>query len=110
MTEFFASIIDWLVATKVPEQLQTVDVKGLFQNTYFLVPFIAMIIYFLYKQAVNNLIITALAVGLWWFSGTDMVQSAVVGGELQLSKVIPVAGVGMAGLGVLVYLLFIKQD
>ena len=110
MVEIFGSIIDWFTATKVPEQLQSVDLKGLFQNTYFLVPFISMIIYFLYKQAVNNLIITALIIGLWWFSGTNMVQSAVVDGELQLSKVLPVVGVGMSGLGVLIYLLFIKQD
>jgi hypothetical protein len=110
MTEFFASIIDWFVATRVPEQINTVDIKGLFQNSYFLVPFIGMVIYFLYKQAVNNLIITALAIFLWWFSGTDFVRGAVVGGELQLSRVLPVAGVGMAGLAILVYLLFIKQD
>ncbi len=110
MTGFFASIIDWCAATKVPEQLQAVDIQGLFQNTHFLVPFIGMIIYFLYKQAVNNLIITALVVFLWWFSGTDMVTNAVVDGNLQLGKVLPVAGVGMTGLGILVYLLFIKDD
>ncbi len=110
MAEIFVSIIDWLAATQIPEQLKTVDVKGLFQNAYFLVPFIAMIIYFLYKQAVNNLIITALLIALWWFTGTEMVANAVVNGEIQISKILPVAGVGMAGLGVLVYLLFIKQD
>ena len=110
MAEFFASIVDWVAATKIPEQLQDVDIKGLFQNTNFLVPFIGMIIYFLYKQAINNLIITALIIFLWWFSGTTMVANAVVEGEIQIGKILPVAGVGMAGLGILVYLLFIKDD
>jgi len=110
MPEFLTSIIDWFHATQIPEQIQNVEVLALFQNPYFLVPFIGMIIYFLYKQAVNNLLIMAICIGLWIFTGTDMVQSAVVAGEIQIGKVLPVIGVGMAGMGALVYLVFIKGD
>lgn len=110
MPEFLVSIADWIVGTQVPEQIRAVDVKGLFQNAYFLVPFISLIIYYLYKQAINNLVIMALVVTLWWFSGTTFVQGAVVNGELQLSKVLPIIGIGLGAIAVIIYLAFIRSD
>jgi len=110
MPDFLVSIIDWVDGTQVPAQVREVDF-ALFQNPYFLVPFIAMVVYFLYKQAFTNLMISGLVIGFWWFSGTDMVRGAISAeGELQLSKVLPVVGISVAGVAVLVYLLFIRTD
>ena len=110
MPEFLVSIADWIIGTQVPEQIKVVDVKGLFKNAYFLVPFISLILYYLYKQAINNLVIMALVITLWWFSGTSFVQGAVVDGELQLSKILPIIGIGLGSVGVIIYLAFIRSD
>lgn len=110
MSNFLVSIIDFINNTKVLEQLQAVDAAGLFTNGYFLVPFIAFVGYKLYKQAFNTLIITGLAIGLWLFSGSGYMHGLVVNGELQLSKVLPVAGVFLAALGVAIYFLFMRSD
>ena len=110
MPDFLTSVFTWFKDTQVLDQIRDVDAIGLFKNPYFLVPFISLIIYYLYKQAFNNLIIIALVLGLWYFSGTEYVTGAVVNGELQLSKVIPTVLVGVGGIATLVYLLFIRQD
>ncbi len=60
--------------------------------------------------AFTTLAIMGLAIGLWYFSGTDYVSGAVVNGELQIGKVIPTMLVGVGGIATLVYLLFIRQD
>ena len=110
MPDFLLSIIDWLNSTKVLDQIRDVDAIGLFKNTYFLVPFIATIIYYLYKQAFTNLAIIALVIVLWYFSGTEFVTGAIDNGEVQLDKIIPILIVGVGGIATLVYLLFIRQD
>ncbi len=110
MPDFLISVGEWITETQVLDQFRDVDVKALFQNPYFLVPFISLIIYNLYKQAVTNLGIIAICMGLWYFSGTSYVKNAVVGGELQMGNILPLAGVGVAGIGALVYLLFIRSD
>ncbi len=110
MPVFVKSISGWINHTQVLAQVHTVDAAGLFHNPYFLVPFISLIIYYLYKQAFSNLVITAIGMGLWYFSGTDYVKSAVVDGIVQIGHIIPIAGVGLSGLAVLIYLVFIRQD
>lgn len=110
MSDFLVGISEWVKQTQVLEQIRGVDVKGLFHNPYFLAPFICLIIYNLYRQTFNNLIIIAVCLGLWYFSGTEMVRGAVVDGVIQIGKILPIAGVGIGGIGILVYLLFIRQD
>lgn len=110
MADFFASIMSFIHSTNVIEQIKDVDAGGLFSNAWFLVPFIMLVVYWLYKMAVNNLVILALCIGLWIFSGSSYAQGMIVNGELQLDKVLPVAGVGIIALGVLVYLFFIRSD
>ena len=110
MQEYLLAIKEWIVNTQVPEQIKAVDAAGLFHNPYFLTPFICLIIYYLYKQAINNLVILGLVTGLWYFSGTDYVRNAVVGDRIQLSHVLPIAGVGIFGIAVIIYLVFIRQD
>ena len=110
MADFFSSIIEWFNNTQLTEQIKDVDAKGLFQNAYFLVPFISLIIYYLYKQAINNLIIMFLCLGVWYLSGSEYVATAVIDGELQMAKILPLAGAGIAIVAVLIYLLFIRND
>jgi len=110
MPDFLTRAIEWVHQTQVLEQIKAVDASGLFHNPYFLAPFICLIIYNLYRQTFTNLIIIALGLGLWYFSGTEYVRGAVVEGNIQISKILPIAGVGIGGIGLLVYLLFIRQD
>lgn len=110
MSDFLARISEWIQHTQVLEQIRAVDATGLFVNPYFLAPFICLVIYNLYRQTFTNLLIIGLCLGLWYFSGTDMVRGAVVGGEVQIGKILPIAGVGIGGIAVLIYLLFIRQD
>ena len=53
---FFKPVLDFIISTKVPEQLETIDYKGLFTNGWFLVPYIAMIAWIVYKQAITTII------------------------------------------------------
>ncbi len=107
--EIFGSLLDFLNNTNLPEQLREVDIRGLFTNPWFLVPFILFIGYYLYRQAVNPLVLTALALGLWIFSGSPMMDGLIVDGELQLAKVLPVVGVGIVATVVAVYFFFIRD-
>ncbi|MEW6517920.1 MAG: hypothetical protein C4531_15945 [Desulfurivibrio sp.] len=110
MADILTPVVDFINYTKLLEQIRQVDVKGLFTNPWFLVPFIAQIGWWFYKQALNSLVCTGLALGVWGFSGTSYAQQLVIDGELQLSKVLPVAGVGMVVIVLLVYLFFIRSD
>lgn len=101
---------DLLDKTHLPEQVKDVDFPGLFSNPWFLVPFILLVGYFLYKQAFRDLIIMALLLGVWYASGTPYMQTLVVGDELQVNKVLPVLFGGAVVLGFIIYLLFGRSD
>ncbi len=103
---FFAKIGSFLQSTNLPEQIKDVDAAGLFSNPWFIIPFVAMVGYMLWKQQFTELIVTALLVTIWWLSGTEYMQSLVVNGEVQIKKVLPVLGVASAALGFVVYLIF----
>lgn len=83
---------------------------GLFTNPWFLVPFVALVVYLLYKQAFRDLIIISIFVAVWWISGTDYMHTLTVGGILQMNKILPVAFGGAAVLGFVIYLLFGRSD
>ena len=110
MTEFLGKIVDFMNSTNMPQQFREVDARGLFTNSWFLVPFIAFICYNLYKQAVNTLVMTGLGFGLWLFSGSSYMEGMVVDGILQLNKVLPVAGVFIGAIAVAIYFLFMRSD
>jgi hypothetical protein len=99
-----------LQETHLPEQMKEVDFPGLFSNPWFLVPFVALVGWLLYKKAVRDLIILGAVMGIWYASGTAYMQTLVVGGELQVSKVLPVLFGGAAILGFVIYLLFGRSD
>ena len=110
MADILTQVTDFINNTQILEQVREVDVKGLFTNPWFLVPFFAQVGWWFYKQAVNSLVCTGLALGVWWFTGTPYATGLVVDGHLQLNKVLPVAGVGLGVLIVLIYLFFIRSD
>jgi hypothetical protein len=110
MGDFFGKIVDLINATHIPEQISQVDAGGLFTNWYFLVPFICLIAYLLYKQAFTNLILIAIGIGVWFFTGTQYIHELVVNGEIQVEKVLPVAFGAIIVLGVVIYLLFGRSD
>ncbi|RWX50671.1 hypothetical protein VU00_10392 [Candidatus Electrothrix marina] len=103
---FFAKIGAWLQSTHVPEQVKDVDIVALFTNPWFIVPFVALIGYLIWKQSFNELIIIVIFIVIWWLSGTEYMQTLVVDGELQLKKVLPVLVGASAVLGFIVYLFF----
>ncbi|MEN8199981.1 MAG: hypothetical protein ABFR63_07895 [Thermodesulfobacteriota bacterium] len=110
MGDFFGKIWDWMESTHVREQVAEVDVAALFSNPWFLVPFIAVVLYCLYKQAFRDLIIIAVFLAVWWVSGTPYMETLVVGDELQVGKVLPVLFGGAALIGFVVYIFFGRSD
>jgi hypothetical protein len=110
MSDFFAKIMDFINSTKLPEQIKEVDYIGLFTNPWFLVPFVAFMIYMLWKQKWRDIIFVIIFIGVWYISGTDYMQTLVVGEELQVGKVLPVMFGGAVVLGIVIYLLFGRSD
>ncbi len=106
----FSFIGDWLQATHLPEQIKDVDFAGLFSNPWFLVPFVGLVGYQIYKQAFRDLIIMALLMGVWYMSGTQYMQTLVVGDELQVNKVLPLLFGGAVVIGIIIYLFFGRSD
>jgi len=96
--------------THLPEQIKAVDFPSLFANPWFLVPFIAITGYLLYKKAFRDIIILGAILALWWASGTPYMQTLVVNGELQVTKVLPVLFGGAVIMGLIIYLLFGRSD
>ncbi|MDH4319721.1 MAG: hypothetical protein OEV64_15165 [Desulfobulbaceae bacterium] len=103
------SIIEFIDGTNIPEQVEKVDV-ALFTNPWFAIPFFGLIAYQLYKQAFRDLTIEALIVAIWYVSGTTYMKTLIVGGELQVNKVLPVLFCGAAAVGFIIYLLFGRSD
>ena len=110
MNDFLTKILDFIDSTKLPEQVKEVDYIGLFTNPWFLVPFVALVAYLLWKQKWRDMVFLAIFIGIWWVSGTDYMKTLVVGEELQIKKVLPVMFGGAAILGVVIYLLFGRSD
>ena len=96
----------WVQATQVPAQVRDVDYMGLFTNPFFLVPFGLFVGYLLFRQALRDLIIVIIILGVWYATGTDYMHTLVVGDEIQLVKVLPVVFGGAGLLALVIYLLF----
>ena len=72
MSDFFKTIVDFIDQTHVFEQIKDVDAVGLFTNPWFLVPFIGMMGYLVFKKSWRDIIILTIFIGVWWVSGTDI--------------------------------------
>ena len=110
MGDFFAKIMAWVDSTHIQEQVANVDYIALFTNPWFLVPFVLVVVYLLYKQAFRDLIVIAAFVGIWWVSGTEYMNTLVVGEELDIKKILPVLFGGAALIGFIIYLFFGRSD
>ncbi len=108
--QIFSNFNEWFAATHLQEQIKEVDFVGLFTNPWFIVPFILMVCYMLFRKKWKDLIIITILVGLWWVSGTNYMNSLLVNGEIQIEKVLPVIFGGAAVLGFVIYLLFGRSD
>lgn len=99
------SLMTWFDSTHIVEQIQAVDIAGLFTNPWFLVPFICLIGYLAFTKAWKAIIIIAIIIGLWWVSGTPYMQTVVQGDQLSIEKILPIAFGGAVVLAVVIYLL-----
>ncbi len=108
--QFFTNLKEWFVATHLQEQVQDVDLVGLFTNPWFIIPFGLMLCYMLFRQKWKDLIIITIFVAVWWVSGTDYMNSLLVNGEIQMDKILPVIFGGATVLGFVIYLLFGRSD
>jgi hypothetical protein len=106
----FSGIVEWFDSTNLHEQITEVDFIGLFTNPWFMVPFVALVVYLLYKQSFKDLILLAMLIGVWWVSGTEYMSTLIVGDELQMDKVLPVVFGGAIALGLAIYILFGRSD
>ncbi len=110
MSDFFHKIVDAVQQTKVLEQIRDVQAAKLFTNPWFMVPFVALILYLLFKKALKDIVIIAILVGIWWVSGTEYMHTLIVGGIVQIDKILPVVIGGAIALGVIIYILFGRSD
>ena len=110
MGDFFGNILSWVDSTHVVEQVADVDYVGLFTNPWFMVPFVAVVLYLIYKQSFKDLIIITIFIAVWWVSGTAYMGTLVVGDELQVGKVLPVLFGGAAVIGFVIYMFFGRSD
>jgi len=106
----FTGIMEWFESTHLQQQIADVDFVGLFTNPWFMVPFVALMVYLLYKQKFKDIILISMLVAVWWVSGTDYMHSLIVNGELQINKILPVVFGGAAALGLAIYILFGRSD
>ena len=107
---FFQPVWDFFVETKIPEQIDNVDYKGLFTNGWFMVPFVAMIGWEVYKQSINSIIIILLLSGSWAFFGTPYMQEIMGRDEIAIEAVLPIVGGACAVLGFIIYRIFFRSD
>ena len=108
--DFFTKIVEFIHSTQVLEQFKEVDALGLFTNPWFLLPLICLIGYLLYKQEFREIIVIFIGFGCWHISGTEYMNTLIVGDEIQLSKVLPVVFGAACLLGVIIYMYFGRSD
>jgi hypothetical protein len=108
--DFFTKITEFIHSTQVLQQFKEVDAVGLFTNPWFLVPFICLLGYMLYKQDFREIIVIFIGFGIWHISGTEYMNSLIVDNEIQLAKVLPVVFGAACILGVIIYMYFGKSD
>jgi hypothetical protein len=107
---FFHPVLDFIISTKIPEQIDNVDYQGLFTNGWFLVPYISYLAWNIYKQEINSLIIIVLLTGSWAFFGTPFMKEIMAQDEISLEAILPMVAGACAVLGFIIYRIFFKSD
>ena len=101
----FTKIGDIANSTHIPQQIADVDL-ALFTNPWFMIPFVALIGWWLFKKNFRDIALAACFIAVWYLSGTEYMQTLIVDGELQIGKILPVMFGGAAVLGFVVYMFF----
>ena len=107
---FFQPVLDFIVATKVPEQVEGIKYQELFTNGWFLTPYLAWLAWNIYKKQIYSLIIILLFTGSWAFFGTPYMRELMQQDEIQLEAILPLVVGACTVLGITVYLIFFKSD
>lgn len=107
---FFTPVWDFVISTKVPEQIENIDYQALCTNGWFLAPYLALIAWNLYKKQIYSTIIILLFTGSWAFFGTPYMRGIMQQDEIQLGAILPLIGGACAVIGVTVYLIFFKAE
>ncbi len=110
MPTFLLDFWDFIQETQVLTQIDSLDAKGLFTNPYFLVPLGIFIAYNIYKMSVDTLVLTGLFLGGWSLCSTEWIQTTIVGGEIQLEKVLPLIAGACIIIGIGIYIIFIRAE
>ena len=108
--DFLTKIVEFIHSTKVLEQFKDVDALGLFTNPWFILPFLGLIGYMLYKQDFKEIVVIFIGLLCWHVSGTEYMATLIIGDEIQLAKVLPVVFGAACLLGIVVYMYFGKSD
>ncbi len=110
MVNFFNTIIKFFEQIKVFQQIRDVDAAHLVANPWFMVPFVALLVYLLFKKKIKDIIIIGMLCAVWWVSGTEYMHTLIVGGIVQINKIIPVVLGGAVALAIVIYLIFGRSD
>jgi hypothetical protein len=110
ISDIWQKIVDLIQQTHVVEQIKAVDTAGLLENPWFMIPFVGLCVYLVYKKAWRDIVILAIFIGVWWFSGTEYMQTIFVKGEINVGKILPIIGGGAVALAVVIYLIFGRSD
>lgn len=101
----FTKISDLANSTHIPQQIGDVDL-ALFTNPWFMVPFVALMGWWLFKKNFRDIAIVVVFIAIWYLSGTEYMKTLIVDGELQIGKILPVMFGGAAVLGFVIYMFF----
>lgn len=108
--EYWTKIVVWWNSTHIHEQVMEVDYIGLSTNPWFMVPFVSMVLYMLFKKRWVDILLIVVCLGAWWVSGTDYMASLIVNGEIVIDKILPVVFGGAVAIGFVIYLIFGRSD
>jgi hypothetical protein len=107
---FFKPVLDFVISTKVPEQIENIKYQELFTNGWFLTPYLALIAWNIFRKQIYTIIIILLFSGSWAFFGTPYMQDVMQQDQIQLETILPLVGGACVVLGITVYLIFFKSE
>ncbi len=106
----YEELTEWIDSSSLHQQIQSVDVTGLFSNPWFLVPFLIFVFYSLWKKNFAELFFAGMAIGVWYLCGTEFMSGLVNEAGPNQDKILPVVGVGAALALVIVIFIFGRSD
>ncbi|MBU0673851.1 MAG: hypothetical protein KJ950_04340 [Proteobacteria bacterium] len=113
LKDFFAMfkpLLEFFKSTNIPQQIKEVDYKGLFTNGWFMIPYLAMICWHIYKKDINFIIVILLFSATWAFFGTPYMREILSHDQLQLGDVFPLLLGAVVVLGIIVYIFVFKSE